>query len=110
MQQLFKDYRPEVFEDIVALGALYRPGPLNAGMVKDFVGLQARRKPVASLHPLVDEVVKPTRGVIVYQERLCSSQRARRLHAGGADLSKRWEEAGRQDGQAAAPSFERAKT
>jgi DNA polymerase-3 subunit alpha len=90
MQQLFKDYRPEVFEDIVALGALYRPGPLNAGMVKDFVDCKHGRKPVASLHPLVDEVVKPTRGVIVYQEQvMLIAQRLAGYTLGGADLLRK---------------------
>ncbi|HKQ68549.1 MAG TPA: DNA polymerase III subunit alpha [Polyangiaceae bacterium] len=90
MQQLFKDYRPEVFEDIVALGALYRPGPLNAGMVKDFVDCKHGRKPVTSLHPLVDEVVKPTRGVIVYQEQvMLIAQRLAGYTLGGADLLRK---------------------
>jgi DNA polymerase-3 subunit alpha len=70
MQQLFKEYRPEVFDDIIALGALYRPGPLNAGMVREFVDCKHGRKPIAPMHPLVDDVVRPTRGVIVYQEQV----------------------------------------
>jgi len=90
MQQLFKDYRPEVFEDIVALGALYRPGPLNAGMVKDFIDTKHGRKPVASLHALVDEVVKPTRGVIVYQEQvMLIAQKLAGYTLGGADLLRK---------------------
>ncbi len=90
MQQLFKDYRPEVFEDIVALGALYRPGPLNAGMVKDFVDTKHGRKPVTSLHPLVDDVVKPTRGVIVYQEQvMLIAQKLAGYTLGGADLLRK---------------------
>jgi len=90
MQQLFKDFRPEVFEDIVALGALYRPGPLNAGMVKDFVDSKHGRKPAASLHPLVDDVVKPTRGVIVYQEQvMLIAQKLAGYTLGGADLLRK---------------------
>jgi DNA polymerase III subunit alpha len=90
MQQLFKDYRPEVFEDIVALGALYRPGPLNAGMVKDFIDSKHGRKPAASLHPLVDDVVKPTRGVIVYQEQvMLIAQKLAGYTLGGADLLRK---------------------
>jgi DNA polymerase-3 subunit alpha len=90
MQQLFKDYRPDVFEDIVALGALYRPGPLNAGMVKDFVDSKHGRKPAASLHPLVDDVVKPTRGVIVYQEQvMLIAQKLAGYTLGGADLLRK---------------------
>jgi len=90
MQQLFKDYRPDLFEDIVALGALYRPGPLNAGMVKDFVDSKHGRKPAASLHSLVDDVVKPTRGVIVYQEQvMLIAQRLAGYTLGGADLLRK---------------------
>jgi DNA polymerase-3 subunit alpha len=90
MQQLFKDYRPEVFEDVVALGALYRPGPLNAGMVKDFVDCKHGRKPVTSLHPLVDDIVKPTRGVIVYQEQvMLIAQKLAGYTLGGADILRK---------------------
>ena len=55
MQQLFKDLRPDCFEDIVAAVALYRPGPLGSGMVEDFVNRKHGRAAIASLHPLVDE-------------------------------------------------------
>jgi DNA polymerase-3 subunit alpha len=90
MQQLFKDYRPEVFEDVVALGALYRPGPLNAGMVKDFVDCKHGRKPVTSLHPMVDDIVKPTRGVIVYQEQvMLIAQKLAGYTLGGADILRK---------------------
>src|SRR5205814_7209686 len=53
MQQLFKDLRPDAFEDIVAAVALYRPGPLGSGMVKDFVDCKHGRKPIEKMHPLV---------------------------------------------------------
>jgi DNA polymerase-3 subunit alpha len=90
MQQLFKDYRPDTFEDIVALGALYRPGPLGSGMVKDFIDTKHKRKPVQSLHPLCDEVVAPTRGAIVYQEQVMQiAQRLSGYTLGGADLLRR---------------------
>jgi DNA polymerase III subunit alpha len=90
MQQLFKDYKPDVFEDVIALGALYRPGPLGTGMVKDFVDTKHKRKAVQSLHPLVDEVLLPTRGVIVYQEQVMQiAQRLAGYTLGGADLLRR---------------------
>jgi DNA polymerase III subunit alpha len=90
MQQLFKDYKPEQFEDIVALGALYRPGPLGSGMVKDFVDTRHKRKAVQSLHPLCDEVVAPTRGAIVYQEQVMQiAQKLAGYTLGGADLLRR---------------------
>ncbi|MBI4951019.1 MAG: DNA polymerase III subunit alpha [Myxococcales bacterium] len=90
MQQLFKDLRPDAFEDIVAAVALYRPGPLGSGMVKDFVDCKHGRKPIARMHPLVDELLKPTYGVIVYQEQVMQiAQRLARYTLGGADLLRR---------------------
>ena len=90
MQQLFKDLRPDAFEDIVAAVALYRPGPLGTGMVKDFVDCKHGRKPIAKMHPLVDELLKPTYGVIVYQEQVMQiAQRLAGYTLGGADLLRR---------------------
>ena len=90
MQQLFKDYRPEEFEDIIALGALYRPGPLQSGMVKSFVEVKHGRQPAQKFHPLIDEVVAPTRGAIVYQEQVMQiAQRLAGYTLGGADMLRR---------------------
>jgi DNA polymerase-3 subunit alpha len=90
MQQLFKDLRPDAFEDIVAAVALYRPGPLGTGMVKDFVDCKHGRKPIAKMHPLVDELLRPTYGVIVYQEQVMQvAQKLAGYSLGGADLLRR---------------------
>jgi DNA polymerase-3 subunit alpha len=90
MQQLFKDLRPDAFEDIVAAVALYRPGPLGTGMVKDFIDCKHGRKRIQAMHPLVDELLKPTYGVIVYQEQVMQiAQRLARYTLGGADLLRR---------------------
>jgi DNA polymerase III subunit alpha len=90
MQNLFKDLKPTSFEDIVAAVALYRPGPLGTGMVKDFVDCRHGRKPIQSLHPLVDELLKPTYGVIVYQEQVMQiAQLLAGYSLGGADLLRR---------------------
>ena len=90
MQQLFKDLRPDEFEDVVAAVALYRPGPLGSGMVKDFVDCKHRRKPVAKMHSLVDDILEPTYGVIVYQEQVMQiAQRLAGYSLGGADLLRR---------------------
>src|SRR4029077_2442727 len=70
MQQLFKDLRADCFEDIVAAVALYRPGPLGTGMVQDFVNRKHGKAPIAKMHALVDELLAPTYGVIVYQEQV----------------------------------------
>jgi DNA polymerase III subunit alpha len=90
MQELFKGLRPDAFEDIVAAVALYRPGPLGTGMVKDFVDCKHRRKPIEKMHDLVDELLAPTYGVIVYQEQVMQiAQRLAGYTLGGADLLRR---------------------
>jgi DNA polymerase III subunit alpha len=90
MQELFKNLKPDAFEDIVAAVALYRPGPLGTGMVKDFVDCKHGRKPIESMHPLVDELLAPTYGVIVYQEQVMQiAQRLAGYTLGGADLLRR---------------------
>lgn len=89
MRRLIKRLEPDRFEDIVALVALYRPGPLESGMVDDFI---ARKKgqAVKYPHPSLEAVLKPTYGVILYQEQVM--QIARELSGyslGGADLLRR---------------------
>ncbi|MCL2777994.1 MAG: DNA polymerase III subunit alpha [Polyangiaceae bacterium] len=90
MQQLFKDLHPDNFEDIVAAVALYRPGPLGTGMVKDFVDCKNGRKPIAKMHDKVDHLLEPTYGVIVYQEQVMQiAQVLAGYSLGGADLLRR---------------------
>jgi DNA polymerase-3 subunit alpha len=90
MQQLFKDLHPDNFEDIVAAVALYRPGPLGTGMVKDFVDCKHGRKPIAKMHDKVDHILLPTYGVIVYQEQVMQIAQALAGYSlGGADLLRR---------------------
>jgi DNA polymerase III subunit alpha len=66
----FKQLKPDCFEDIVAAGALYRPGPLYSGMVDDIVDRKHGRTNIEIPHPWLKEVLKPTYGIIVYQEQL----------------------------------------
>mgnify|MGYP002381378141 CR=1 FL=1 len=90
MQQLFKDLHPDGFEDIVAAVALYRPGPLGTGMVKDFVDCKHGRKPIAKMHDRVDHILEATYGVIVYQEQVMQIAQALAGYSlGGADLLRR---------------------
>nr|MBP9112957.1 DNA polymerase III subunit alpha [Polyangiaceae bacterium] len=90
MQQLFKDLRADTFEDIVAAVALYRPGPLGAGMVTNFVNRKNGREAIGSMHVLVDELLKPTYGVVVYQEQVMQvAQKLAGYSLGGADLLRR---------------------
>ena len=61
---------PDQFADIIATSALYRPGPLEGGMVMDYVDVKNKRKEPAKIHPVVDEVLEETYGVMVYQEQV----------------------------------------
>ncbi|MEO8796360.1 MAG: DNA polymerase III subunit alpha, partial [Polyangiaceae bacterium] len=90
MQQLFKDLRADCFEDIVAAVALYRPGPLGAGMVTNFVNRKNGREAIGKMHPLVDDLLAPTYGVVVYQEQVMQvAQKLAGYTLGGADLLRR---------------------
>ena len=90
MQQLFKDLRADCFEDIVAAVALYRPGPLGAGMVGNFVNRKHGREAIAKMHDLVDHILAPTYGVVVYQEQVMQIAQALAGYSlGGADLLRR---------------------
>ncbi len=70
MRALLRDLQPTVFSDIIALLALFRPGPLGSGMVKDFVERKHGKKPISYLHDSLADVLKETYGVIVYQEQV----------------------------------------
>ncbi|MGB0679448.1 MAG: DNA polymerase III subunit alpha, partial [Polyangiales bacterium] len=90
MQKLFKQLKPDCFEDIVAAVALYRPGPLGSGMVEDFVQRKHGRVPVAYPHPALEPILKDTYGVIVYQEQVMQIAREMAGYSlGGADLLRR---------------------
>ncbi len=69
MRSLITRLRPTVFEDIIALLAMYRPGPLGSGMVDDFVECKHGRKKIVYPHPELESVLKDTYGVFLYQEQ-----------------------------------------
>ena len=70
MKKLVRDLKPSVFEDLGALVALFRPGPLESGMVADFVERKHGRQKISYAHPLLEKVLKDTYGTIVYQEQI----------------------------------------
>ncbi len=70
MKDLLTRLKPACFDDITALVALYRPGPLDSGMVDDFVERKHGRKKVEYLVPQLEPILKETYGVIVYQEQV----------------------------------------
>jgi DNA polymerase-3 subunit alpha len=89
-QDLCRKLRPDCFEDIVAAVALYRPGPMQSGMVEDFIDRKHGRKTVTYPHPLLETVLKPTYGTIVYQEQVMqAAQVLAGFTLGGADILRR---------------------
>ncbi len=89
-QELLKKLKPDCFEDIIAAVALYRPGPLGSGMVDDFIDRKHGRKRVEYPHPWLAEVLKPTYGVMVYQEQVMKTAQVMAGYSlGGADLLRR---------------------
>ena len=70
MINLVKRLKPDVFEDLGALVALFRPGPLGSGMVDEFVARKHGVKQVTYAHPLLEPILKDTYGTIVYQEQI----------------------------------------
>ncbi|MFQ5574286.1 MAG: DNA polymerase III subunit alpha, partial [Terriglobia bacterium] len=70
MRSLLKDMQPTKFEDIINVLALYRPGPLDSGMVKDFVDRKRGRKKTTFVHPSLEPILSGTYGAIVYQEQV----------------------------------------
>jgi len=70
MQEILRRLKPSGFADVTAVNALYRPGPLGAGMVDDFIERKHGRKSVQYLHPLLEPVLESTYGTILYQEQV----------------------------------------
>jgi DNA polymerase III subunit alpha len=92
MKDLIRRLQPDRFEDIVALVALFRPGPLQSGMVDDFINRKHGRveAPVDYLHPSLEPILKPTYGVILYQEQVMQiAQVLAGYTLGGADLLRK---------------------
>lgn len=90
MKALVKRLKPSVFEDLGALVALFRPGPLEAGMVDDFVDRKHGRQKINYAHPLLEGILKDTYGTIVYQEQIMQIfQTLAGYTLGGADMVRR---------------------
>ena len=90
MRDLIKRLKPTKFEEITALLALYRPGPLNSGMHDEFVDRKHGKSPVTYPHKLLEEVLEETYGVIVYQEQVMEAARVLAgFTLGQADILRR---------------------
>lgn len=70
IKEVLRKLQPEKFEDIIAVNALYRPGPLGSGMVDDFIERRHGRQQIKYLLPELEPILKETYGVIVYQEQV----------------------------------------
>ncbi len=89
MKELIRKLKPDCFDDIIALVALFRPGPLESGMVDDYINVKHGAQ-AEYAHPTLIPILKPTNGVILYQEQVM--QIARELAGytlGGADMLRR---------------------
>lgn len=90
MKDLVKRLQPDCFEDIVALVALFRPGPLQSGMVDDFIHRKHGSARVNYPHPKLEPILRPTYGVIVYQEQVMQiAQVLAGYSLGAADILRR---------------------
>ena len=90
MKDLIKRLKPDTFEDIIALVALFRPGPLQSGMVDDYINVKHGKQKAEYPHPTLEPILKPTNGVIVYQEQVMKiAQDMAGYTLGGADLLRR---------------------
>ncbi len=70
MRALIKDLKPTAFDEIIALNALYRPGPIEGGMVEDFVKRKHKQVPVKYELPELEPILRETHGIILYQEQV----------------------------------------
>ncbi|MGH9739829.1 MAG: DNA polymerase III subunit alpha [Candidatus Acidiferrales bacterium] len=90
MRDILKRYQPSRLEDLTALNALYRPGPIQGGMIDDFIGRKHGKKKVAYDLPALEEILSETWGVILYQEQVMQiANRLAGFSLGDADLLRR---------------------
>ena len=90
MKELIHRLQPDCFEEIIALVALFRPGPLQSGMVDDFINRKHGRAKVEYPHPDLEPILKPTYGVILYQEQVMQiAQVLANYTLGSADMLRR---------------------
>lgn len=90
MRDVLTKFKPSVFEDLIAILALYRPGPLESGMVDDFINRKHGRTAIEYPLPELEPILKETYGVIVYQEQVMSISKVLADYSlGEADLLRR---------------------
>ena len=90
MQEICRRLKPKTLEDLSALNALYRPGPIDGGMIEEFILRHRGEKEIKYLVPEMEEILKNTFGVLVYQEQIMQlAQKLAGYSLGDADLMRR---------------------
>lgn len=90
MRELLRKLKPSSFKDLIALVALYRPGPLGSGMVEEFIKRRHKKAEITYEHPALKRILEDTYGVIVYQEQVMMiASRLADFSLGEADILRR---------------------
>ncbi len=90
MRDLLRRLKPDKFEDIIAVNALFRPGPLGSDMVADFIKCKSGKKKIRYAHPMLEPILKDTYGVILYQEQVMEiASKMANFSLGEADILRR---------------------
>lgn len=90
LRRILSEMKPSSFEDIIAVIALYRPGPLGSGMVEDFISRKHHQQKIEYMHPSLEPILKETYGVILYQEQVMSiASEIASFTMGEADMLRR---------------------
>ncbi|HZJ85297.1 MAG TPA: DNA polymerase III subunit alpha [Syntrophomonadaceae bacterium] len=90
LRRILMEMKPARFEDIIAVIALYRPGPLGSGMVEDFIQCKNGKQKIEYIHPMLENILHDTYGVILYQEQVMQvAEELANFTLGEADLLRR---------------------
>ncbi len=90
MQEYLRKLKPEVFEDLIAMNALYRPGPLGSNMVDSFINRKHGTEKIEYIIPELESILKETYGIIVYQEQVMQiASRIAGFSLGKADIMRK---------------------
>jgi DNA polymerase-3 subunit alpha len=90
MRQIVRDLKPSCIEDISSVLALYRPGPLDAGLIPKFINRKHGREAIENEHPILEPILQETYGIMVYQEQIMKiAQDLAGYSLGQADLLRR---------------------
>jgi len=90
LRRILREMIPSRFEDLIAIIALYRPGPLGSGMVEDFINCKHGRQNIEYIHPMLQDILEETYGVVLYQEQVMQvASKFANFTMGEADVLRR---------------------